>query len=84
MKHIATQAGFAGSSDVWIEANAPTLAQAEALHTLYSAAPELAEALLAIFEGDTMKGKENYTHADVIQKHYQIARQALQKAGLLP
>jgi len=49
-------------------------------YNLIAAAPELLAALETILEGNTMAGKAEWTHAEVIQKHYQIARNAIRKA----
>lgn len=46
----------------------------------WNAYPELLAALEAIVEGNTMKGKLRYSHAEVIQEHYRIARAAITKA----
>lgn len=43
----------------------------------------LLEALQQISDGDTMQGRETWTHADVIQEHYKIARQAFAKLAEL-
>ena len=55
-------------------------ANKEANARLIAVAPELLEALASIANGNTMQGVENFTHGDVIQKHYQIARAAIAKA----
>jgi hypothetical protein len=41
----------------------------------------LRAALTEINNGDTMADVVDYTHADVIQRHYKIARNALAKIG---
>lgn len=45
--------------------------------TACNAHQELVAALQAILDGNTMVGRENWSHADVIQEHYKIARKAL-------
>jgi hypothetical protein len=48
---------------------------------VYTAAPELLAALEKISAGNTMSGKPaGWDHADVIQEHYKIAREAIAKA----
>jgi hypothetical protein len=41
---------------------------------------DLLAALKAISAGNTMQGRETWTHADVLQEHYRIARNAIAKA----
>ena len=40
----------------------------------------LVKALQQILEGNTMAGRTDFTHADVLQEHYKIARTALAQA----
>ena len=54
-------------------------AETRANTALIAAAPDLLAALLAISAGNTMQGRETWTHADVLQEHYRIARVALAK-----
>ncbi len=42
---------------------------------------ELEAALREIHAGDTMRGIESFTHADVIQSHYAICRRVLAKGA---
>lgn len=44
----------------------------------------LVEALEKILDGDTMHGNQGFTHADVLQEHYKIARRALTLARKEP
>ena len=41
---------------------------------------ETVVALKHILNGEVMRGKRNWTHAEVIQEHYKIAREAVNKA----
>lgn len=41
---------------------------------------ELVAALRTILDGNTMAGRSDWSHADVIQEHYKIARRALAHA----
>lgn len=52
-------------------------ANAEFVVRACNAHEELVGALHMILDGNTMAGRENWTHADVIQEHYKIARKAL-------
>lgn len=62
------------------DSRADGLAAVQANARLIAAAPELLEALRKILNGDTMQGQESWSLADVIQEHYKIARQAIEKA----
>ncbi len=64
----------------FVRHNAEWLAWCEANARLIASAPDLLAALEQIAEGNTMEGQTGYTHADVIQKHYQICRNAIAKA----
>lgn len=71
-------AAFAGDTETWIDAAAPTVAEAEKLHQLYATAPDLAEALEALVQQfDTAWSKEGISCGDISK-----ARAALQKAGV--
>lgn len=74
-KGIPESAAFLGR-----EKTLETDCQGDAAARLFAAAPDLLAALEYISRGDTMGGKTDYTHADVIQRHYQICRNAIAKA----
>jgi len=48
--------------------------------TLCEAHNELVAALQEILDGNTVKARDRWNHAEVIQNHYQIARDAIARA----